>query len=432
MHRKTVLANGVQVVTEAVPNSRTISLGVMINASPQHDPYGQSGLAHLTEHAMFQGTTCRDSAAISRLMDAAGGQMGAFTSRDYTCFYANVLDEYATYAMDLLGDVLVNSTYPAQNIDREKAAILNEISASHDNPSDRVHALLKAAVWPNHSLGCSIHGNPAHVKHLTRDDIIEFVHRYYVPDGITLAATGNVDHNVIVEQAEDALWALRGVQPLRSRLPCEFHRDVVVEASPYQQAYFAIGIRSNPYAHGDRYLQFLLNSIIGGGMSSRLFRELREARGLVYGIQSEYHGYRDGGLLVIEGSTSPEQLMQVLALTIIELYRLQSSERPIDEEELWTSRMQIRGQHLLASENSHTRMSRLATQHFYFDREVPESEVIQELSAIDLNALQSYADHEFISMLEDISVAVVGPDVGGCYSEGSIRELLAEFQGVEV
>ncbi len=428
MHRKTMLANGVQVVTETVPNSRAISLGVMVNANPQHDPVGQSGLAHLTEHALFQGTSCRDASAISRLMDAAGGQMGAFTSRDYTCFYANVLDEYATYAMDLLGDVLVNSIFPVDNIEREKAAILNEIEGCRDNPSDRVHALLKKAVWPHHSLGCSIHGNPNHVKHLTRDDVIEFVRENYVPEGITLAAAGNLDHDVIVEQAQDALWSLSGSRIDPPRRECGFERAVVVEESPYRQAYFAIGIRSNPYAHPDRYRQFVLNSILGSGMSSRLFRELRESRGLVYGIQSEYHGYRDGGLLVIEGSTSPEQLMQVLALTMMELYQLDSSEKPIDEEELWTARMQIRGQHQLAAENTHTRMSRLATQHFYFDRQVSENEVLDEISAIDLANIQDYVDRSFIPLLGDVSVAVVGPEAD-CYSEASVRELMAEFQG---
>lgn len=432
MHRKTMLANGVQVVTETVPNSRTISLGVMVNANPQHDPVGQSGLAHLTEHALFQGTTCRDAAAISRLMDAAGGQMGAFTSRDYTCFYANVLDEYSTYAMDLLGDVLVNSVFPAENIEREKAAILNEIEGCRDNPSDRVHALLKKTVWPQHSLGCSIHGDPHDVQLLTRDDVIRFVRDHYVPEGITLAAAGNLDHDTIVEQAQDALWSLSGSRVDPPRQACGFERGVSVEASPYRQAYFAIGIRSNPYAHGDRYRQFVLNSILGGGMSSRLFRELRESRGLVYGIQSEYHGYRDGGLLVIEGSTAPEQLMQVLALTMMELYRLDSSERPIDEEELWTARMQIRGQHLLAAENTHTRMSRLATQHFYFDRQVAESEVLQEIAAIDLEAIQNYVDRSFVPLLGDVSVAVVGPDSPESFSEASVRELMADFQGVSV
>ena len=174
MFRKTTLANGVRVITDTVPGARSVSLGLLVDAGPQDDPVGQSGLAHLTEHGLFLGTNGRSSTAISRLMDAAGGQMGAFTSRDYTCLYANVLDDYCAYAVDLLGDILVNSTFPEEHIAREKQAIQNEIEASRDNPPDRVHTLLKKHVWPTHSLGRSIVGNPRHVQTLSREDVVEF------------------------------------------------------------------------------------------------------------------------------------------------------------------------------------------------------------------------------------------------------------------
>lgn len=432
MFKKTTLANGVRVISETIQGARSVSLGMLVDAGPQDDPFGQSGLAHLTEHALFLGTSGRSATAISRLMDAAGGQMGAFTSRDYTCLYANVLDEYSTYAIDLLGDILVNSVFPADHLAREKQAIQNEIEASHDNPSDRVHALLKQRVWPEHSLGRSIVGDARHVKAMSRDDVVSFFRQHYVPDGITLSAAGNVDHETFVEQTQDALWALSGVTLPRPRQPVRFQQSVVYEESPYSQAYFALAIPGQPYAHPDRYKLYLLNSLLGSGMSSRLFRGLREERGLVYSISSEIHAYRDGGFLVIEGSTAPEQLMQVVALTLLELYQLASNETPIDEEELWTSKMQIRGQQMLSADSMHTRMSRLATQEFYFGRHLEESEILQSFEQITLEGLREFAMASVLPVLSDASLAVVGPAASEFVSEGSLRGLLAEFQGAPV
>lgn len=432
MFRKTTLANGVRVITDTVPGARSVSLGLLVDAGPQDDPVGQSGLAHLTEHGLFLGTNGRSSTAISRLMDAAGGQMGAFTSRDYTCLYANVLDDYCTYAIDLMGDILVNSTFPEDHIAREKLAIQNEIEASRDNPSDRVHSLLKKHVWPKHPLGRSIVGNPQHMQSLSREDVAEFFHKHYVPDCVTLSAAGNVDHETFVEQSQDALWALSGSRLPPVRSAARFQQAVAFEESPYSQAYFALAVPTQPYAHLDRYMLYVINSLLGGGMSSRLFRQLREERGLVYAISSEIHAYRDGGFLVIEGSTLPEQLMQVVALTLIELYQLASNEKPIDEEELWTAKMQIRGQHMLAADSMHTRMSRLATQELYFGRQLEEFEVLGHFNEIDLASIQKFAEASFLPVLGEASLAVVGPACSECFTEDSLRGLLAEFQGASV
>ena len=427
MYRRGSLENGLRIVTEHLPCSRSVSLGVLIDAGPQDDPSGLSGLAHLSEHALFQGTSGRSAFEIARLMDVAGGQMGAFTARDYTCFYANVLGEYLTYATELFGDMLLNSTFPNENIEREKQAVLREIGIASDAPMERVHQQLKQLMWPGQSLGHAVHGNAEDVERLTGDDVRGFVRRHYTPDRIIIAAAGNVEHESLVEQIRDGFWRLSGSHPARRAQRSRFRSGVMLDQSPVSQAYFAIGLEAPAYCAADRYRLFLLNSVLGGGMSSRLFRKLREERGLVYGISSELHAYRNAGAWVIEGSTAPEHLAAVVALAILELQQLATFEVPIDEEELWTAKMQVRGQHLLSADNAHTRMSRLATQELYFGRQIPESEILAAIEAVSVADLWQTCRMRLLPAVDQLALSVTGPEASDCYSQESLEELLGEF-----
>lgn len=427
MYRRGMLDNGIRIVTEKLPCSRSVSLGVVVDAGPQDDPVMLNGLAHLSEHALFQGTSGRSAFEIARLMDVAGGQMGAFTARDYTCFYANVLDEYLTYATDLFGDMLLNSDFPEENIGREKQAILREIGQSGDTPTVRVQNQLKQLMWPTHALGHVVQGDADDVQRMTSRDVQSFVRRHYTPDRIIIAAAGNVEHEAVVEQVRDAFWRMSGTASSRRPTRCRFESGVAIEQLPVSQAYFAIGLEAPAYCAADRYRLFLLNSVLGGGMSSRLFRKLREERGLVYGISSELHAYRDAGAWIIEGSTAPEHLTAVLALTIMELQQLATFDAPIDEEELWTAKMQVRGQHLLSAEHSHTRMSRLATQELYFGRQIAESEILAAIEQISVDDLQQTCFKRLVPAVGRLAVSVVGPEAAEWYSQETLEELLGEF-----
>lgn len=426
MFRRGSLENGIRIVTEHLPCSRSVSLGVLIDAGPQDDPPGLSGLAHLSEHALFQGTSGRSAVEIARLMDVAGGQMGAFTARDYTCFSANVLDEYLTYATELFGDMLLNSVFPDENIEREKQAVLREIGLTRDSPTERVHQQLKQTMWPGQALGRAVHGDVASVERITADDVESFVRQHYTPDRIIVAAAGNVEHDGLVEQIRDAFWRLSGSPPARRPARARFRSGVTLDESPVSQAYFAIGMEAPEYGAVDRYVLFLLNSVLGGGMSSRLFRKLREESGLVYGISSELHSYRDAGAWVIEGSTEPEHLTTVVALTIMELQQLATFETAIDEEELWTAKMQVRGQHLLSADSAHTRMSRLATQELYFGRLIPESEILAAIEAVAITDLRQVCHRRLLPAVGQLALSVVGPG-SEWYSQESLEELLSEF-----
>ena len=215
-------------------------------------------------------------------------------------------------------------------------------------------------------------------------------------------------------------------EPIAGPTP-EYHAGTILEHRPFTQAYCSLGIRAYPYAHPDRYGLHLLNSILGGGTSSRLFRRMREERGLVYFIGSGYHAYHDDGLLVIEGSTTPEHLMQVLELMLVEIWKLITAQEPVSEEELWKAKMQIRGQHLIAAENTNTRMSQLATQEFYFGRRITTEEILSKIEAQDEKMLQRLAKDAFEGPCQQSAMAVVGPDAPEHYSLASIEELRSSF-----
>lgn len=428
MYKKTTLENGIRVVTEAMPSVRSVSMGVLVDVGPRYEPQNRSGLAHLAEHLMFKGTGSRNAMEIARLIDSAGGQMGAFTSRDYTCYSATVLDDYHTYALDLLGDILLNSVFPEDHLEREKEAILREIEAGQDIPDERAHDLLKSFVWSDHPLGRPIAGRIETVSTLTREDVIYFVHEHYLPPRLIIAAAGHLEHEDFVAQVRDAFWRMLGqCEPLPGTLP-EYQSGVFFKPMSVSQAYFCMSIRAYPYACPNRYGLHVLDNVLGGGISSRLFRRIREERGLVYDIRSEYHAYRDDGLLIIEGSTAPKYLMQVIGLTLIELWKLIGGDEPVGEEELWKAKMHIRGQHIISAENTSTRMSRLATQELYMGRHIPAEEMLEKIETVDGQVFQTLADEGLGDSLSRVAIALVGPEAPEYYSLSSVENLLAQFQ----
>ena len=430
-YQKTMLENGIRIVTENIPGQRSISMGLLIEAGPRDEAAGKNGLAHLAEHAMFCGTSSRSATQIARLMDEAGGHMGAFTARDYTCYYATVLDDYLPYALDLLGDILLNSIFPPDRLEREKIAILREIETACDMPAACSHDLLKALAWPEHPLGRTIAGLPETVRSLSRDDVIYFVHEHYLPDRLVVAAAGNVDHKDFVAQVRDAFWRMMGQsRPESTNLPA-YQSGTALKHMPVSQYYFSMGIRAPRYSDPDRYGMHILNNILGGGISSRLYRRVREKHGIVYHIGSEYHAYREDGMLVVEGCTAPENILQVLSLVVEELVKLISGIEQIDAEELWKTKMQLRGQHLISGESTNTRMNRIAVQELYFNRQISDEEILTAIEDISIEKLQSLAETALGKVLSQTAIAVVGPQAPDRFKSLTVGELL-EFQGREV
>lgn len=417
MIHRTELPNGIRVVTENIPGSRSVSVGAQIGVGSIHDPEGQGGLAHFTEHALFQGTSSRTAGEISRMIDQAGGHMGAFTGRDYTCFNAHVMQDYTPFAIELLSDMLLNSTFPEEHLVRERQAIVNEIKLGNDDPFSRINDLLRSQMFPGQPHGRPTTGEIESVSNITREDIIYFAGQNYQPDRLVIAAAGAIDHDNFVGQVQDGFWRMLGTSTPVEHTDVKYEPVVAIESIGASQSYFGLAIPAIPYHDPRRYELHALTTILGGGLSSRLYGSLREQRGLAYFIQSTYHAYRDVGMLWIEGVVQPDDLLTALELIQAELHDLAS--QPVDEEELWKTKMQLKGQFELSGDSTHTRMSRLATQELYFGNPLGDAEVLNALENIDSSSVQAIAKQ--LSQSE-LSCAVLGPEME--HSETNIRESL--------
>ncbi len=425
MYKKSILENGIRVVTESMPSVRSIAMGIIVDSGLRDEHPQKNGQAHMVEHLMFRGTSSRDALQIARLMDEAGSRIGGFTTRDYTCYSATVLDDYRTYALDLLGDILLNSTFIPEDIEKEKETVLHEINALNDMPDQRVDSLLKAHTWSGHPLGRPVMGQPETVRALTREDVMGFYHTHYSSDRLIVAAAGNLDHQDFVGQVRDAFWPLTGQKEIASSRPLGHNAGVAVEHMPVSQVYFSIGIQAPSYVHPDRYGLHILNKILGDGISSRLFRRIREDQGLAYDISSEYHAYRDGGLLVVEGSTHPGYFQQVLHQALTVISGLVTGSDPVQPEELLRAKNQIKGQHIIAAEDTHTRMSRLGTQELYFGRYISTAEIVEQIDAVDVKKLEDNAQQSLAQNLSRAAIAVVGPEVSDSYEVPANKALQA-------
>jgi predicted Zn-dependent peptidase len=410
MYHKSILKNGIRVITESMPSVRSVAMGIIVDAGLGDEHPLKHGQAHIVEHLLFQGTSNRDSHEIARFMDEAGGRIGGFTTRDYTCYSATVLDDYRTYALELLGDILLNSLFLPEDIEKEKETILREIDAFYDLPDNRADTLLKSHIWADHPLGRPITGQPETVRSITHEDIVGFFSTHYRPDRLIVAAAGNIDHYDFVTQTEDAFWRMDGQAGQDPGRPVAYHTGVITAHMQVSQVYFTIGIPAQPYAHPHRYGLHILNKIIGDGISSRLFRCIREEKGLAYHIGSDYQAYRDGGLLVIEGSTNPGCFQQVLEQTLSVITRLITGQDPVDPEEILRAKNQIKGQHFIAAEDTHTRMSRLATQEYYFGRHISTREIAEHIEAVTVRSLEEITQQCLLANLSKMAIAVVGPE----------------------
>ena len=389
VYAKTVLENGVRVVTESLDGVRSLAIGVIVDCGSKDESEGEAGLAHLCEHLVFQGTSGRDAMHIAQQADSFG-QVGGFTTRDYTCYYAVTLDDYQFHALDLLGDVLLNSTFPEHLVAAEKRAVLSEMERCWDMPERQVHDLAKRRAWRDGSLGRPVIGDADAVSRHTREDAIYFLQRHYTPDRIIIAAAGHLDHDDFAAQTRDAFWRLLGQHSLTPGQVPVFHPGLTTEHLNSSQTYFCLVLPAPAYTAPERYALHVLNRILGGGISSRLASELRDEAGLACDVHSEYHAYRDAGMLSVEGSACAGQLSETISAVLKTMSSLFRGERPVDIAELWRAKMHLRVQHVSSSEDTHTRMCRLGTQELYFGAHLDARQVlghIEEVHGLAANAI---------------------------------------------
>ncbi len=404
--QKTVLENGIRVLSERIEGARSASIGVLVDVGSKDEAADESGYAHFLEHMLFQGTGERDARAIAEMMEIGGGAIGAFTARDYTVYHATILDDYIPFALEVLGDMLGNSVLPEEAIERQRSVILSEIAGQVD-PMRTANNQLKQTFWPQDPLGLPTAGTRESIDQINRESLLDFMHRYYSANRLVLAAAGNVDHQLFVEQARDSFWQMqrRKLTALPPSSPTPTSGTVTAVPRELQQVYFAAAWPAPPYTHPDRYAWHLFATLFGGGMNSRLYRRLREEMGMVYHIAAEYQAYGSTGALVVEGATGPQTLIPVLANTLIEL--MQMSEEDLDPDAHHRAVQSLISQHLVSGDSAYVRMSRLALQELYFKQIVSSDAVIDGLQSQPADTVRQIAGEMIDKGLP--TIALVGP-----------------------
>ena len=391
--QSTRLANGIRVLSERLPDLTSITVGIWVENGSRYEQPHQAGISHFLEHLFFKGTERRTAAQIAEEIDAVGGVLNAFTGKEYTCYYAKVLHEQLPLALDLLADIFTQSRFASEEIDRERSVIIQEISQVEDTPDDYVHELFNLAFWPGHPLSRPIAGSAQTVQGLTREDFLRFLDARYRPDRVLIAAAGNLVHQDLVAVVEGKFNALSGTAPLVDGGPPEAHAGVSVHEKPLEQVHLCLGTPGIAQGDAERYPAHLLNLALGGGMSSRLFQEIRERRGKAYTVYSFLSSYLDAGYFGVYVGTSAEWVREVVEVIRAELAR--AARDGLSVAELARVKQQMKGSMLLGLETSDSRMSRIAKNEIYFGRNVPIEEVAARIDAVQNDEVVSVAQRLF-------------------------------------
>jgi predicted Zn-dependent peptidase len=384
MFNKTVLDNGIRVVSHEMPDNRSVSLGIWVENGSRHESAAQNGISHFIEHLLFKGTERRGAAEIAEEMDAVGGVLNAFTSKENTCYYAKVLDENLPLAIDLLTDIFLHSSFDGEEIERERSVILQEISQAEDTPDDYVHDLFNLDLFQNHPIGRPICGRQDTVSGFNRDDLVNFFRERYVPQRVIVSAAGNIRHADLVDEMTRRLGSIPdGVGApfdAASEAAPQMARGVYPHIKSLEQVHLCLGVAGIPQAHPKRYVAYVLNTLLGGGMSSRLFQEIREKRGKAYSVYSFSSSYKDVGYLGVYAGTSLESTDEVVELIAQEIKKLAAGE--IADEEIRRTQGQLVGSTLLGLESTDSWMSHIARNEIYFGKAVTTDEICRRIRAV--------------------------------------------------
>jgi predicted Zn-dependent peptidase len=363
-YRKSVLPNGIRVITERMPHVRSVTVGVWVETGSRYEVEGRGGISHFIEHLVFKGTATRSAEAIAREMDSVGGQMDAFTTKEHTCFYVQVLDEHLPLAVDLLTDILLHPLFDAEELGREKSVVLQEIRMVEDTPDDMIHDIFAAQVWPGHPLGRPILGTRELVEGFGRETIAAHFGEEYVPPRIIIAVAGNVTHDRVLDLFGRGFNGFARDAAPRVHAPARLAPGVNLVHKTLEQVHLVLGFPGLAHGVPERYALYLLNDVIGGSMSSRLFQEVRERQGLVYSIHSGAQAYADTGTLYVYAATDAGNFAKVLKSTLKELRDLKKN--GVTEEELKRAKDHLKGSLMLSLESTSSRMNRLAKHELHF------------------------------------------------------------------
>lgn len=407
MFTKRYLDNGIPVVMEQLKNYRSVILGIWIKVGSRNEVPDKNGISHFLEHMFFKGTKKRTATAISIDIDSLGGDLNAFTSRENTAFYVKVLDEYIDKGIELLSDIFLHSVFPEKEIEKEKGVIKEEIKLVEDTPDDYIHDLFSKTVWGDIGLGQPVLGKRETIKTFSREDLINHVRKYYGTADTVVACAGNFEPDHVINMLNHYLGDLRRGSEPELFSPPSFNSAISVHSKDLSEAHICIGVKGLPYKSEDRYAIAILNSIVGGSVSSRLFQEIRENKGYAYSIYSFVSSYIDTGFWAVYAGTSRKKAVTVTELIIKEMKELYTT---LSDVELRRAKDQLKGNMVLGLESTSSRMQSIARQEIYYGRYFSHKELMKEIESVTLEQIKSLA-YRLINEGK-MSLTVLGPAKG--------------------
>ncbi len=403
--RRTVLPNGLIILTERMDHLRSVAMGVWIKSGSRCEPAEINGISHFVEHMLFKGTRSRSAQAIAREMDSIGGNLDAFTGKETICFNVKSLADHVPLALDVLSDLVLNPIFAAPDIERERGVILEEIKIDEDNPDVLVHELFTQSFWKDHPLGWPILGTTRTVAGLDQDKLFSYHNDRFHAGNMVFSAAGNLDHDQFAASIASRFSKLASGESVSELAAPEASARVVLRnKKSLEQVQICLGVPAPPITDENRYATLILNTVLGGGMSSRLFQTIREERGLAYSIYSDLSPYRDTGTLCVYAGTSSANALPVVDLILAEFARLK--QELLSDEELTRAKDQVRGNILLGLESSNSRMANLARQEMYFRKFYSVDEVIARVGEVQSAQVQAMAQRLFLP--DRIAVTLLG------------------------
>ncbi|HXN07701.1 MAG TPA: pitrilysin family protein [Nitrospiria bacterium] len=392
--KKTVLNNGIRVVSERIPSVKSVSIGLWVNVGSRDEEGTEHGLSHFLEHMFFKGTERKSAKAIAQEMDALGGEMNAFTTRETTTFYTKVLDEHLSKAINILADVFHHSVFDPEEIRKERKVVLEEIKMVEDDPEELLNDYYLEQVWKKNPLGRSILGTTETVSSLRREDIIGFLDKYYHPDRIVISVAGNFNLSVLNKLLNKSFGKYESEKrlPIRRVAP-RTETGIFCKKKSLEQVHFCLGLPGVSQIDKNRNAYHVLNTVLGGSVSSRLFQSVREERGLVYSIYSYLSFFQDAGLFTIYAGTSVKNAVKVIRLVAKELKKLRTE--GITSSELRKAKDHLKGSMMLNMESTSSRMGQIARDEVYFGRFFSMDEMIREIDSVSLASVQEIAERVF-------------------------------------
>ncbi|MCL6472512.1 MAG: insulinase family protein [Firmicutes bacterium] len=413
---RTTLPSGITVVTEKMPQVRSVAIGIWLGVGSRDERDPINGMSHFIEHLLFKGTKTRSAKDISEAFDTLGGELNAFTAKEYTCYYTRLLDEHVPKGVEILADMIQNPRFEASDIDFERKVVLEEINLHEDSPDERIHDLFAQSLWADHPLGKPILGHVETMKNISREDILEYYDNEYVSRNIVVAAAGNIDHNKMVDLIEQHFTKKGGEKPQRKEFIPHVEKKIDVFTKQTEQAHIVFGTEAISASDDRRFALSILDNILGGGMSSRLFQEIREKRGLAYSAYSYHSLYTETGFLAAYAGTAPNNAEQVIRVMQEQFNNI--SEGGLTDQEMYRAKEHLKGQLVLGLESTGRRMTRLGKLEITKGEILSLDDLVERINSVTRDAVTELAKEIFKP--EKMVLTVIGP-----FEIGSLAHLVA-------